>query len=72
MVKVNEFEVPPLGAGLKTVTVAVPAAAISAAEISAMSALTEPLLVVGRLLPFQRTTEPATKFAPGFGPITVN
>jgi hypothetical protein len=33
MVKVNEFELPPLGAGLKTVTTAVPAAAMSLAEI---------------------------------------
>jgi len=31
-----------------------------------------PLLVVGRSLPFQRTTEPATKSGPTFGPITVN
>jgi hypothetical protein len=72
MVKVNEFELPPPGAGLKTVTAAVPAAAMSAAEISAVSALTVPLLVVGRSLPFQRTTEPATKFVPGFGAITAN
>jgi hypothetical protein len=33
MVKVKEFEVPPPGGGLKTVTVAVPAAAMSLAEI---------------------------------------
>jgi hypothetical protein len=33
MVKVNEFELPPPGAGLKTVTAAVPAPAMSLAEI---------------------------------------
>jgi hypothetical protein len=33
MVKVNAFEVPPPGPGLKTVTVAVPAEATSLAEI---------------------------------------
>jgi hypothetical protein len=33
MVKVDAFEPPPPGAGLKTVTAAVPAAAMSFAEI---------------------------------------
>jgi hypothetical protein len=33
MVKVTEFELPPPAAGLKTVTVAVPAEAMSLAEI---------------------------------------
>jgi hypothetical protein len=33
MVKVNEFELPPPGAGLKTMIAAVPAAATSLAEI---------------------------------------
>jgi hypothetical protein len=33
MAKGNEFELPPPGAGLKTVTAAVPAAATSLAEI---------------------------------------
>jgi hypothetical protein len=33
VVKVKEFEVPPPGAGLKTVTVAVPAEAMSLAGI---------------------------------------
>jgi hypothetical protein len=64
MLKINEFELPPLGAGLKTVTAAVPAAAISLAEIWAISPLMLPLLLVGRSLPFQRTTELATKLFP--------
>jgi hypothetical protein len=72
MVKVNEFELPPPGAGLKTVTTAVPAAAMSLAEICAVSPFMLPLLVVGRSLPFQRTTESATKSGPTLGPITVN
>jgi hypothetical protein len=64
MVKVKEFEVPPPGGGLKTVTVAVPAAAMSLAEIRATIALMVPLPVVGRSLPFQRTTDPGTKLSP--------
>ena len=62
---VNDWagEVPPPGAGLNTVTWDVPAAAISAAGIAAVSwvALTT---VVVRLAPFQRTVEPTTKFEP--------
>jgi hypothetical protein len=68
MVKVNEFELPPPGAGLKTVTTAVPAVAMSLAEICAVTQLPLPL-VVGRSLPFQRTTEPVAK---SVCPITVN
>jgi hypothetical protein len=37
MVKVDEFELPPPGAGLNTVTVAAPALAISAAVIWVVS-----------------------------------
>ena len=53
-------EVPPPGAGLKTVTCAVPAVAMLVAAIEAVNskALAS---VVGRSLPFQRTTEAATK-----------
>jgi hypothetical protein len=64
VVKVKEFELPPPGAGLKTVTAAVPAAAMSLAEIWAISPLMLPLLAVGRSLPFHCTTEPATKLVP--------
>jgi len=62
IVNVEKLELPP-GAGLKTVTAAVPAAEMSLTEIRALSWL---LLkkVVGRSLPFQRTTELATKFWP--------
>jgi len=62
-VKVSDPEVPPPGAGLKTVTWLVEANEISVAEIAARSCpgLTK---VVARSLPFQRTTDPATKFDP--------
>src|SRR5215475_8974070 len=54
---------PPPGLGVKTVTDAVPATAMSAAPIAARScvALT---YVVARSLPFHRTTELATKLLP--------
>jgi hypothetical protein len=62
MLKLKELEAPPPGAGLKTVTVAVPAVAMSLAGICAVRG---PLLsAVGRSLPFQRTTELGTKFVP--------
>src|SRR5712691_9016337 len=56
-------EVPPPGVGLKTATGNVPAVCKSAPVIWALNsvALTK---VVGRLLPFQSTTELATKLAP--------
>lgn len=56
-------EVPPPGVGLNTVTCAVPAIATSPAGIAARNwvLLTK---VVGRLVPFQRTTEPLTKPLP--------
>src|SRR5512134_2654879 len=56
-------EVPPPGVGLNTVTCAVPAVAMSAAVIDAVSCVAETNVVV-RLAPFHRTTEPATKFVP--------
>ena len=67
MVNVTAFDVPPPGAGLNTVTLAVPAAAMSLAGIDAVNcaALTK---VVARSDPFHRTAESATKFVP----ITVN
>jgi hypothetical protein len=65
MLRVEVVELPPPGAGLKTVTAAVPAAAMSLARIWALSVgggITSS--VVGRSLPFHRTTELATKFEP--------
>src|SRR5712692_5002678 len=53
-----------LASGVTTVTVAVPAAAVSAAVIVAVNCLSE-TNVVGRLDPFHCTTESfSTKFAP--------
>jgi hypothetical protein len=63
MVKVFEDEVPPPGAGLNTVTVAVPVATMSAAGTVAVRevALTN---VVASAVPFHCTTELLTKFVP--------
>jgi hypothetical protein len=63
MVKVAVLDVPPPGAGLKTVTFAVPAVATSLAGMAASNRVLE-TKVVGRSLPFQRTTELLTKFVP--------
>ena len=61
------MEVPPPGVGLKTVTLAVPAVAMSAARIAAVTwvALT---YVVVRFVPFHLTTELEMKLVP----LTVN
>ena len=57
------FDVPPPGVGLNTVTLAVPAVAMSAAVIAAVNWV--PLTyVVGRSEPFQRTTELPMKPVP--------
>src|SRR6266542_871310 len=63
MVTVWAFEIPPPGVGLKTVTAALPAPAISLAGIEAVSwpALTKD---VGRSDPFQRTTDAEMKLLP--------
>jgi hypothetical protein len=61
--KGSEFESPPPGVGLKTVTLAVPAVAMSAARIEAVSRVEETYVVV-RSAPFHLTTEPETKFVP--------
>src|SRR2546422_870635 len=63
MVKLSALEVPPPGAGLKTVTEATPVLAMSAARMAAVScvALTK---LVARLTPFQSTTDPETKLLP--------
>jgi hypothetical protein len=56
IVKVRALEVPPPGAGLNTVTEAVPATAMSEAEIAAVRR-DEETKVVMRLVPFHWTTE---------------
>lgn len=61
--KVCPPEVPPAGAGLKTVTEAVPAVAIFPAGTLAVSEV-ELTKVVVKSAPFQRTMDPATKFEP--------
>ena len=63
MVKVNALVVPPPRVGLKTVTLAVPALAKSAAGIVALNCVALPKVVV-RSAPFQRTLEVLTKFVP--------
>jgi hypothetical protein len=57
------LEVPPPGAGLNTVTCAVPATAMSEAGTEAVSCVDETKLVV-RSEPFHLTTEPEIKFVP--------
>ena len=62
-VKFTEFEVPPPGEGLTTVTETVPAVAMSPADIAAVNCV--PLTnVLARALPFHCTVEPETKFVP--------
>ena len=61
MVKVTEFELP--SNKVKTVMAAVPALAMSLAEISAVSLL-KLEKVVGRSAPFQRTTDRGVKLLP--------
>jgi hypothetical protein len=63
IVKVEAVEVPPPGAGVKTVIGAVPALAMSAAGTVAVSWEPE-TYVVERALPFQFTVEFERKFAP--------
>jgi len=62
-VKVLDAEAPPPGAGLNTLTAAVRAEATSAAGIVAVKLVLSMKTAV-RFEPFQRTTEPATKFEP--------
>src|SRR5438445_6559547 len=63
MVNAAGAEVPPPGAGLTTVTLAVPAAAMSVAGIVAVSCVGE-TNVVARAAPFQFTVEVLTKLPP--------
>lgn len=63
IVNVAAFDVPPPGAGLETVTLAVPGLAISAAAMAAVNCV--PLTkVVVRFEPFHCTVEVATKLLP--------
>ena len=57
------MEVPPPGVGLKTVTLAVPAVAMSAARIEAVTCVEERYVVV-RFVPFHLATEPEMKLVP--------
>jgi len=63
IVKLRAFDVPPPGAGLLTVTLAVPAVAMSLAGMDAVKLVALFRLVV-RFDPFHRTVEPETKFEP--------
>lgn len=68
MVKVDPTDVPPPGEGLKTVTVAVPAVAMSDARMLACNLVTRPpgvtVGVVVRFDPFHRTTDVEVKVLP--------
>jgi hypothetical protein len=61
--KFTVFEVPPPGAGLVTVTAAVPAEVIAAAGMAAVNRV-ELTNVVVRAPPAKLTTEAETKFVP--------
>ena len=63
IVNVCALEIPPPGVGLKTVTGAVPAVAMSLARICAWSWVLLTKVVV-RVMPFQRTTDVMAKFVP--------
>src|SRR2546427_109468 len=63
MVNAPEFDVPPPGAGVNTVTDAVPCVAMSEAEIGAGSWVPLPNVVV-RWAPFQCTMDESMKFVP--------
>src|ERR1700676_467861 len=63
IVKVSALDVPPPGAGVVTLTIAVPAEAMSAAVIAACKLVLEPK-VVARALPFHCTVEDDMKLAP--------
>src|SRR5437867_9614335 len=63
MVNAPEFDVPPPGAGVNTVTEAVPAVAMSAVVICAVSFVLLPN-VVARWLPFHCTMDELMKFVP--------
>ena len=65
-VKFTSFDTPPpplTEGGLKTVTLEMPPCATSAGDNCAVSCVAF-TVVVGRSPPFQRTTEPLTKFVP--------
>src|SRR5262245_21385143 len=63
MAKFKALETPPPGVGVKTVTLAAPGCAMSAAATAILNCV-ELTKVVWRSWPFQRTTDPLIKFAP--------
>jgi len=63
MRKPTEFDVPPPGGGLNTVTCAVPTSRMSVAGIAALTSVGD-TYVVGRSAPFQRTTDVVTNLVP--------
>src|SRR5262249_29283641 len=63
IMKLSAFETPPPGAGFETVTLAVPAVAMSPAEIAAVNCVLL-INVVGLSTPFHLTTEALTKSVP--------
>jgi len=63
IVKLNALETPPPGAGVETVTIAIPPADRSAAVIAACKLVLETNVVV-RAVPFHCTVEEAMKFVP--------
>src|SRR2546422_223578 len=63
MVKVSVLDVPPPGAGVKIVTLATPAVAMSAVVIAAVSCVLL-MKVVIRLVPFHCTVDPLMKLEP--------
>jgi hypothetical protein len=63
IVKVSALDIPPPGLGLETVTIVVPAVAMSAAIMSACRLVLETNVVV-RELPFHRTVDEEIKLAP--------
>src|SRR4030095_7511332 len=67
-VNVNGADVPPPGAGVKTVTATLPAVATSAPAIDARSCVAL-RNVVARSAPFQRMTHDRTKVLPGTRPL---
>src|SRR6266566_697273 len=62
--KFREFEMPPPGKGLTTVTTSGPVVATALAGISAVTSVLLTSVVVATALPFHRTVDAGTKFVP--------